>query len=317
MKVGLIDVDNWRKLDKCFPNLALMKISSWYKQQGDSVEWYDPMFSGHCDKVYMSKVFSFSEEYPYHIDADEIVKGGSGYCISLVDGEEVYDTDKDVPLPYEVEHIMPDYSIYGIQNTAYGFMSRGCPRGCPFCHVCAKEGKCAYKVADLSEFWSGQKNIVLMDANTLACKERDDLLKQLADSGAYVDFNQGVDIRLMTEERALMIKNNIKTKYIHFAFDRWEDRDIICEKLQMFKNITGWGHGRVTVYILCGYNTTLDEDLQRIYFCRSLDFSPYVMLYNQTNIPKGHILRKMRRWVNNRTIFWSCETFEKYLEGKR
>ena len=140
MRIGLIDVDNRDNLYKCFPNLALMKISAWHKSKGDSVEWYSPMLSGHMDKVYMSKVFSFSDDYPYYIDADEVVIGGSGYCINLVDGKEEYDKTKDLELPYEIEHIMPDYSLYNITDTAYGFMSRGCPRGCPFCIVKDKEG---------------------------------------------------------------------------------------------------------------------------------------------------------------------------------
>ena len=96
MKVGLIDVDGHN-----FPNLALMKISAYHKSKGDSVEWYSPMFSGHLDRVYMSKVFSFTPDYEYCIDADEVIQGGSGYCISLIDGKEVYDKTKDIPLPYD------------------------------------------------------------------------------------------------------------------------------------------------------------------------------------------------------------------------
>ena len=107
MKVGLIDVDGHN-----YPNLPLMKISAWHKAQGDSVEWYSPMFSGHMDKVYMSKVFSFTPDYEYCIDADEIIKGGSGYCIELVDGKEVFDKSKDHNLPTEIEHIYPDYTEY-------------------------------------------------------------------------------------------------------------------------------------------------------------------------------------------------------------
>lgn len=94
MKIGLIDVDGHN-----YPNLPLMKLSAWHKKQGDSVEWYEPMFSGHCDRVYMSKVFSFTEDYPYAIDADEILRGGTGYAIKLVDGKEVYDKTKDLDLP--------------------------------------------------------------------------------------------------------------------------------------------------------------------------------------------------------------------------
>ena len=96
MKIGLVDVDNYEKLNDCFPNIPLMKISAWHKKQGDSVEWHDPLFGGHYDKVYMSKVFSFTEDYPYCIDSDEIIKGGSGYCISLVDGKEVFDKTSNI-----------------------------------------------------------------------------------------------------------------------------------------------------------------------------------------------------------------------------
>lgn len=317
MKIGLIDVDNYENLNDCFPNLPLMKLSAWHKQQGDTVVWYQPMFSGHCDRVYMSKVFSFTEDYPYCIDADEIIRGGSGYCIWLDEnGKEHFDKSKDKELPYEIEHIMPDYSLYGITDTAYGFMSRGCPRGCDFCHVKDKEGLRSYKVADLSEFWNGQKYISLFDPNTLACKYWKDILQQLADSKAYVDFNQGVDIRLMTEEKAEMIKK-VKVKGIHFAWDRYEDKDIVVPKFETFKNQTGWGRGKVSAYVLCGFKEkkVLQEDLERIMFLRSLDFNPYVMLYDKEHIPKGHELRKLQRWCNNKIIFWSCSTFEEYLKG--
>lgn len=152
MRIGLIDCDSHR-----FPNIPLMKISAWHKQQGDSVEWYQPMFSGHMDRVYMSKVFSFTPDYEYPIYADEIIKGGSGCCIELVDGKEIYHAERDRNLPDEIEHMFPDYSIYPelTKETAYGFLTRGCPRRCGFCHVASKEGKCSRKVADLSEFFRG------------------------------------------------------------------------------------------------------------------------------------------------------------------
>lgn len=308
MKIGLIDVDGHN-----YPNLPLMKISAWHKAKGDSVEWYEPLFSGHLDKVYMSKVFSFTPDYQYYIDADEIEKGGTGYAISLVDGKEVFDETKHKNLPYEIEHIYPDYSLYPEQtkDTAYGFLSRGCPRGCSFCHVAKKEGRCAYKVADLSEWWRGQKNIVLMDPNVIACPEWKDLLQQLIDSKAYVDINQGIDIRMMTEEKAEMIKQ-IKVKAVHFAWDRYEDKDSIVPKLKMFKDITGWYRQKTIVYMLTNFDTTTGQDLERVYTLRDLGYDPYVMVYDKEHTNPKDDCRRIQRWVNNRAIFGKCKLFEDY-----
>lgn len=304
MKIGLIDVDGHN-----YPNLPLMKISAWHKKHGDSVEWYQPMFSGHIDKVYMSKVFSFTPDYPYYIDADEISKGGSGYAIKLVDGKEQYDKSKDQNLPDEIEHIYPDYDLYGI-DYAIGFLTRGCPRGCGFCHVASKEGKCSYKVADLSEFWNGQKKIVLCDPNILACKDHMELLEQLSESGAKVNFNQGLDIRLITDKNLEVLKR-IKLDSIHFAFDRWQDKDLIEPKLRMFAEKTGFhrNKGKVMVYILTNFDTTIEQDMYRIQLCRELNFSPYPMIYDKEHADP--IYRKIQRWCSN-FIFWNCPTFEEY-----
>lgn len=304
MRIGLIDVDGHN-----FPNLPLMKLSAWHKNRGDHVEWYQPMFSGHMDKVYMSKVFSFSPEYEWCIDADDIVKGGSGYCISLVDEKEVFDQSKDIPLPYEIEHIYPDYSIYGITDTAYGFLSRGCPRGCGFCHVASKEGRASRKVADLEEFWSGQKNIVLCDPNILACRERESLLQQLIDSKARIEFNQGLDIRLI-DDSIIEILKQLKLKCIHIAFDKWSDREIVEPKMRMLSE-AGFDkdHGRVMCYILVNYDTTLEQDMYRIQLCRELKFSPFPMIYDKEHADR--IYKRLQRWCNN-FIFWQTPTFEEY-----
>ena len=199
-RIGLIDVDS-----RNFPNLALMKISAYHKAQGDEVGWYMP-FDDRYDRVYMSKVFSFTPDFLDCINADEVIKGGTGYAISLVDGREVFDKSKDLNLPHEIEHIYPDYSLYPeCKDTAYGFLTRGCPRGCGFCIVGKKEGMKSVKVANLDEFWRGQKNIVLYDPNILACRDWKDLLQQLIDSKAMVDINQGFDIRMMSEDIAQYI----------------------------------------------------------------------------------------------------------------
>lgn len=307
MKVGLIDVDSHN-----YPNLPLMKLSAWHKQQGDLVEWYD-ILSGHQDIVYMSKVFGFTDDYEYEINADKVIKGGTGCCIGVKDGHEFYDKSKDIWLPNEIEHIMPDYSLYGIEDKAYGFLTRGCPRGYDFCHVKAKEGQMSYKVANLDEFWSGQKYIVLNDPNILACPDWKDLLQQLIDSKADIDINQGMDIRMMTEEKAEMIKR-MKIKCIHFAWDRYEDKDTILPKFEMFKDIYGGYHQKLIVYVLCNFNTTFEQDLERIYTLRDLGYWAYVMLYNKQSIPRGSPYNKLARWVNNRWCFAACERFEDYVD---
>lgn len=165
MKIGLIDVDSHN-----FPNLALMKISAWHKKNGDSVEWWNGL--KHYDRVYKAKVFddTYTKDNDFVIQADKVIKGGTGYGLS---GE----------LPYDIEHIYPDYELYGIDDTAYGFLTRGCPRHCSFCIVGDKEGLISHKVADLKEFWHGQHNIEIMDANLLACKDKHNLLSQLAKCG--------------------------------------------------------------------------------------------------------------------------------------
>lgn len=303
-KIGLIDVDSHN-----FPNLALMKLSAWHKQQGDSVEWYEPLLGGHYDRVYMSKVFSFSQDYEYPINADEVVKGGTGYNIRLMDGKEVYTKDKE--LLYPIEHIYPDYSIYGITDTAYGYMTRGCPRGCDFCIVGKKEGKKAYTVAPLREFWNGQKNIKLLDPNPIAVPDWQENMQQLIDSKAYVDFTQGVDIRLMTKKKAEII-SQIKIKYIHFAWDRYADKDMVLKKMKMFREVTGWDHHKISVYCLTNFDSTFEQDLERVYTLRDIDVAPYVMIYDKEHLPKVHKLRKLQRYVNMRSVFFSVDSFEEY-----
>lgn len=302
MKIGIVDVDGHN-----FPNLPLMKLSAYHKKQGDSVEWAN-LFE-HYDIVYMSKVFSFTPDIEYFYNADKVIKGGSGYCIEVIDGKEVYNAASDLQLPPEVEHIYPDYGIYPelTKDTAYGFLTRGCPRGCGFCHVAEKEGQRSHKVADLSEFWNGQRYIKLLDPNLLACDEHMKLLRQLIDSRAYVDFTQGLDIRLVNKRNCELIKQ-VKISTIHFAWDNPADK--LEDKFKIFKEVTRYSSRKLGVYVLTNYESTHEQDLYRVYTLRDLGYDPYVMIYNKNTAPRE--TRLLQRWVNNKRVFKTVSRFEDF-----
>jgi len=288
MHIGLIDVDGHN-----FPNLALMKISAYHKLLGDSVEWVN--YWQRYDKVYMAKVFTNSPDIEDVILADEIVQGGTGYDINS-------------KLPSPINQAFPDYSIYPQYNYAVGFLTRGCSRNCPFCIVNQKEGS-AHQVADLGDFWQGQKLIKLLDPNILEYSRSLLLLQSLVDSNATIDFTQGLDIRLLSDRHIDLLKQ-VKIKIVHFADDLIQWQSVIENRLAAFKEATGWKRQKVSVYILVNYNTTLSEDLHRINFCKSLDFSPYVMVYEKNRLPKGSVYHRLQRWCNARIIY-SCD-FEEY-----
>ena len=290
MKVGLIDVDGHN-----FPNLPLMKISAYHKAQGDCVEWVD-LFE-HYDKVYQSKVFTFTPDLDYFVDADEIQKGGTGYGLE----------NKLLPC---IENQCPDYSLYPEYSEAYGFLTRGCPRGCPFCIVAEKEGRKSVQVADLDNFYRGQKTIKLLDPNITACKDRERLLNQLIDSGAWVDFTQGIDIRLVEGVESLLSK--VKVKTLHFAWDN--PKQDLTRQFTEFKKHTNLDIRRLRVYVLTNFDSTHEQDLYRIYKLKEMGYDPYVMIYEKDTAPKQ--TRYLQRWVNNKIIFRNCERFEDYDHTK-
>ena len=296
MRIGLIDVDGHN-----FPNLALMKISAHHKKRGDDVEWWWGF--GKYDRVYMSKVFdeTYSVDMAEPYNAREVIKGGTGYGLNN-------------KLPEEIEHEMPDYSIYydilpKSRNTAYGFLTRGCPRGCEFCIVAEKEGRKSVRVAPLREWWNGQKNIKLLDPNTLACKEHLEIIKELADSGAWVDFTQGIDARLLTDENIYAL-NAVKTKMLHFAWDLPEQSDRVLRGLELYSKLGKMGMRERRVYVLTNFNTTTEQDLYRIYKLKEMEFDPYVMIFDKPKAPR--VTRLLQRWVNNKIIFRTCEKFEDF-----
>lgn len=298
MKIGLIDLDNTGK----FPNLALMKISGYYKSRGHEVEWYKPLFTGNYDKVYASKVFSWSGDYPYAIQAKEIIYGGVAYSL-------------ENNLPDEIEHTYPDYSLYSFtKNKAYGFLTRGCPRQCSFCNVSKHQGIISHKVSNLKEFWNGEKEIKLLDPNILACKDWEELFKQLVESKAWIDFTQGLDVRLLTKEMAGYL-NKMKIKQIHFAWDQMDNK--VYEKLKEVRGWLNYDSRKLRVYMLVNYNTTLEQDLYRVNKLRELEYTPYIMRYKDYNcknvkLKKGNVYNKLARWCNNMMLWRTNNTFEEY-----
>lgn len=304
-RIGLIDVDGHN-----FPNLALMRISAYHKAQGDTVEWWlGDLF--HYDIVYKSKVFSdaYSQDIPDPINADKVVKGGTGYAIKLNGGgREEYDKSVDPDLPQEVESMKPDYSIYPEYDFAIAMTTRGCPRGCAFCHVAAKEGRCSHKVADVSDFYNGQKHIEILDPNITACRDRFDLYEQYIETGATVTFSQGLDIRFITE-KDIEYLNKMKIRLLHFAWDN--PKDDLEGKFKMFSEMSVHNmRNQADVFCLVNYDSTMEENLYRIYTLRDLGYNPYVMIYDKPHASKE--IRRLQRWVNNKYIFRSCPKFEDY-----
>jgi len=276
MKIGLIQVDGkW-------PNLALMKISAWHKKQGDSVEWYQPMF-GPYYRVYASKIFTDTADYPYMPESR--IEGGSGY-------------DLHSYLPEEMEKCFPDYSLYPFIDFAIGFTTRGCPRKCPFCIVPEKEGKIRV-VGDIYSFWKGQERIRLLDNNLTAAPMEHfrGVMKQLRGTKAKVDISQGLDMRLLTEEHLEALKGVRMWKRLHFAWDRMKDESAIRKGLEL---ATKYYHpDRITIYMLVGFDTTMEENMYRLGLLRAYRVNPFVMNYDRGD----PVLCELARWVNMPRFF--------------
>lgn len=296
IRIGLIDVDSHN-----FPNLCLMKLSAYHKAQGHQVCFWNPLF--YFDVVYKSRVFTdtYSKDSITVRKAGQVIKGGTGY-------------GPGPDLPDEIEHSYPDYSLYPqYSETAYGFLSRGCPRGCGFCIVGGKEGRKSRKVADLSEFWRGQREIKLLDANLLACPDHEKLLLQLAKSRALVDFSQGLDIRLITRDNVALL-NQVRTKTVHFAWDN-PDEDL-TRYFRQFLEWTSIKNPRLRrVYLLTNYGSTHEQDLYRVETLRQMGFDPYVMIYEKPTAPP--ITRHLQRWVNNKRLFYAIPSFSDYEPVKK
>jgi len=281
MRIALIQVDGKQ------PNLALMKLSAWHKAQGDGVD-VSPVPGVYYNRAYRAKVFDFSPEYPYHIHADEIIQGGTGYDLTTV-------------LPDEVEAIYPDYAAFGVDR-AIGYTTRGCVRKCSFCVVPQKEGL-VHRVADLSDFWHGQERVELLDNNlTTSPKDFEKTCLQLIDAKVRVDFSQGLDLRLITVEQAQTLRKVKLWKQIHFAWDNVKEESEVLHGLENLRLGGFTSYHDIMVYVLIGFDSTPEEDLHRVETLRSLRVDPFVMPFVKSDLYQ----RRFARWCNMKATFKSC-----------
>lgn len=291
MKIGLIDVDGHN-----FPNLALMKLSAYHKANGDTVDWYEPLF-GHYDKVYMSKVFTFTSDYEYFIDADEVIKGGTGY--------KLYDK----VLPEEVDRTFPDYTIYPQYDFAIGFLTRGCIRKCPWCVVPKKEGALKPYCDWRSIKRADSDKIVFMDNNVLASEYGIEQMKLMVGQDVKIDFNQGLDARLITDEIAELLSQLKWIRFIRLACDTSQMIPILEQAVQRLGKY-GVKPYRVFVYTLI---QDIDEAYQRIKALDKLGVEPYAQPYRdfETNyVNPDH--KRLARWCNHKAIHKTIK-FEEYV----
>ena len=290
MNIGLIDVDSHG-----FPNLALMKLSAWHKLQGDTVEWYNPFY--HYDKVYMAKVFNFTEDYRQWItNTHQIEKGGTGYDLSKI-------------LPIDIDRVIPDYDLYNIdKKLAYGFLTRGCPNKCKWCIVPQKEGKMT-PYMDIEEVAvNGRKNIILMDNNVLASDYGLQQIEKIVRLGLRVDFNQGLDARLVTDDIAKLLAKVKWIKRIRFGCDT-PGQIAECERATALIDKYNY---KGEYFFYCILLNDFKEAFTRVNHWRMKGgrFLPHCQPYRDLNNPHQIIpqwQKDLAGWTNKKWVFRSCE----------
>lgn len=296
MNIGLIDVDrlNNRKGKVPYPNLAMMKISAYHKHQGDVVEWYDGF--SHYDIVYMSKVFNYTPDFPYYIQSDNIIKGGTGYDINSI-------------LPPEIEHFAPDYDLYDVpKDTAYGFLTRGCPNKCKWCVVPKKEGKIA-PYMDIEEIAvEGRNKIILMDNNVLASDFGLQQIEKIVRLGLKVDFNQALDARLVTPEIGALLARVKWIKRIRFGCDTQKQIED-CERAISYIDKAGY-KGEYFVY--CILMNDFKECFSRVQHWKDKGgrYLPHCQPFRDPENPRQVIpqwQKDMAGWADKKWIFRLCE----------
>jgi len=283
MKVAIFDVDSK------IPNLALMKLTAYHKQCGDSVELYSPLFKKDYDKIYASKIFNFSDRSM--LDESRMTIGGTGW-------------DLKKNLPDEIESLVPDYSLYGYPHNI-GFTQRGCRLKCSFCVVPEKEGK-PYGVNTIDELWTQRDSdfLVLLDNDFFGNPQWQDRIDEIADMRLKVSFSQGLNIRNMKQNQAeALAKVNFSNlngtkKQVHFAWDDPRHEKLIHKGLKTCFD-AGIKAYQMAFFVLIGYHSTPEEDLHRVEVLRSYGVDPFAMPYNKEN----YYQRTFARWVNRREIF--------------
>ena len=313
--IGLIDVDSK------IPNLALMKISSYYKSLGEQVEFVRP--GGNYDKIFASAIFTRSYNECLKLKefyGDKIEIGGTGW-----------DLHKD--LDDSIERTKPDYDLYSaeeiasrmkgigtkehkfkkateIVNAGMGFTSRGCIRECGFCFVPKKEGKFR-NVAEISDLINPRSNILILHDNNLTADPHCiDKLHEIRDRQLIVDINQGCDVRLINDDIAHALSEVRHLRSLHYAWDLMGFESQVMEGIKtLSKYVKPYKH---MCFMLVGFNTSFEEDMYRFRKLTENKVDPFVMIYNEK---KDTRLRHFARWVNSR-IYKSC-SFEEYEPWKK
>lgn len=286
--------------DSKIPNLAIMKISTYHKRLGDDVDWYDPLFDYEdTDILYHSQVFTFTPKYQYYPINAQIVKGGTGIDIKS-------------KLPSEIEEIEElDYSLYPDCDYSIQFLSRGCFRKCEFCVVREKEGL-IHRVEPMQLNKHG-KYIKLLDNNFFGCKDWRENIEILKSYNQPIDFNQGIDLRILNEEQCLALQS-LKIKNIHCAWDDYQDKDVIIPKLKLLCKYVK--PHKITCYVLVGFENReiVPTDVERVLLLDSMGVNPFAMGYvdyNNPNHEKSKSVKAFCRWVNMKAAFKSY-TWDEY-----
>ena len=286
--VGLHDSD-----ETDFPNYALMKISAWHKAQGDTVEWWNPLLT--YDRVYSSKVFTFTPECLYL--PENTIKGGTGYG--------VYDE-----LPPEIDAMFPDYSIYPNVDYAIGFLTRGCIRKCPWCVVPKKEGAIRPYRTWREIKRPDSRDIVFMDNNVLACPHGVEQISEMGGVNVRVDFNQGLDARLITPEIAKLLAGLKWIRFIRMSCDTDSMLEVVLRAIGRLADC-GIKPYRVFVYLLVQDIVSAERRALALRDAGACVFAqPYRDFEN--NQEPAEELKRFARWVNRKEIFNTVERFADY-----